>query len=197
MHHIVRTSIGVIAAIASYPLQAEDATSIRMPKVGDVTEFSAGCKRWEVKELDRAGYLISQCGGLIAYRSIANGYNLRKVTSADGTLLADFNPYQPLVELPLEVGKKWKQFYYNWKLPRGQRLAIDALCRVIAFETVTVTAGALPAYRVDCASVWAVHDVTGIVHGTIWYSPEIGAVIKYTSQDMPGQNFELTAYSLQ
>jgi hypothetical protein len=197
MKNPVLTLISVIAAIVSYPLHAEDVAPMRSPKVGDVTEFSAGCKRWEVKEVDRGGYLISQCGGLTAYRSIANGYNLRKVTSADGTLLADFNPYQPLVELPLEVGKKWKQFYYNWKLPRGQRVAIDALCRVIAFETVQVAAGALPAYRVDCASVWAVHDVTGIIHGTIWYSPQIGAVVKYTSQDMPGQNFELTAYSLQ
>jgi hypothetical protein len=197
MRHIVLAAIGVMAAIVSFPLHAEDAAAIRLPRVGDVTEFSSGCKRWEVKEVDRGGYLISQCGGLTAYRSIANSYNLRKVTSADGTLLADFNPYQPLVELPLEVGKKWKQFYYNWKLPGGQRVAIDALCRVVAFETVKVAAGALPAYRVDCASAWAVHDNTGIHHGTIWYSPQIGAVIKYSSQDSPGQAFELTAYSLQ
>jgi hypothetical protein len=37
----------------------------------------------------------------------------------------------------------------------------------------------------------------GFSHGTSWYSPQIGAVVKYVSQDAPGQSFELTAYSLQ
>jgi hypothetical protein len=202
MPRAVSYVVGAIAILSSQAALAGDPppANFRTPKVGEAVEvvdrlLTISCKRWVVKEVNKDGFNILQCGNNLAYFSVANSGNAVKVLTTDGETLMEFTPYVPGLSFPLELGKKWVGKYKGYTAEDGLRWSSDDTCEVKAFEPVKVAAGTLPAYRIDCEETYHVAGFSGFIHTKAWYSPETGAVVKVDNQENPKWNMEVAAFA--
>lgn len=202
MRRLLSLAVGVFALLAPCASRAQDAPPAKKPtpKVGDVFEYAdkfatVKCQRWEVKQIDKDGFLIVQCKDNFAYLSVANDYNLTKIVTEDGEILAEFKPYLPAIAFPFKLGKKWGGKYAGYTADDGNRWVGNDSCEVTAYETIKLVAGDFPAYRIECVDNWELGNMSGHSYSTSWYSPKAQAVVKVSNQRFPKWNMELISYS--
>ncbi len=204
MKRLVFWVIGGLLFAAPCAVQAQQAATADkpVPKVGDIHEYAkkfatVECSRWVIKETNKNGFLIAQCKDNLAYLSVTNDYNLTKIVTEDGEILAEFKPYLPSISFPLKVGKKWTGKYSGYTADDGFRWVAVASCEASAYETVKVAAGELPAYRIDCVDNWELGNMSGHAYSTSWYSPKALAVVRVSNPRFPKWNMELVSYSIK
>lgn len=190
-----------VAFVLPIPALAGDDAGAPRPSftVGHMVEFTdkfvtVDCQRWEVKELDRDGYRVSQCGENLAYFDNGTG-RLVKIVTEDGDKLAQFKPALPTIDFPLAVGKTWSGSYDGYTNDNGAMWSGDTDCKVEAKEPVKVAAGELEAYRIACSDNWEAPPFSGVSDSVSWYAPEVGAVVKTVNKQDSRWNSELKAYS--
>jgi hypothetical protein len=168
------------------------------PKVGDVVEFdklfaTVPCKRWEVKELDKNGLQISQCGDNFAHYDAATGALVRIVTK-DGDKLVQFSPRATSIDFPLSVGKRWSGKYDGYTNDDGASWNATTQCAVKGEEKVKVPAGEFDALRIECEDAWQSGPFSGVSKTTTWYAPKVGMTVKSVNPESAKWNYELTGY---
>jgi len=193
--------LGAFAAVAiAPPGSAADAPPAERPapKVGDVLEYTKrfvtiDCKRWEVKDVNRDGYTISQCGDNLAYIDTGTGTMVR-IVGQGGASLIEFKPRSPTLAFPLQIGKKWEGDYEGYRASAGVHWKSHVTCEVKSFEPVKVVAGEFDAYRVQCAEAWESTPFHGFSDSVSWYAPKLGTVVKSTNTSQGDFDFELARY---
>lgn len=154
------------------------------PKAGNWMQYSdrlmsVPCQRWQVKEANRKGEMITQCGDNLMHMSLANDLNPVKVVKASGETLVEFKPFFPQLSYPLSLGKKWSGEYDGFSADDGAKWSSKVSCEVKAWEKVTVAAGQFDSYRIECQEKWrAMLILTGESRSTRWYAPAVGMVVK-------------------
>lgn len=171
-------------------------------KPGGYFEFTessgsmGSCKRWTVKSTNTDGMLVIQCKDLLIYQSLANDFNIVKMTRLNGDLAYEFKPYMPTMVFPLEVGKKWTGEYAGFTEDTGDKWKSKVKCETTAFEKVKVLAGEFDAFRIDCVDNWrAMMVFSGEKTSARWYAPKLGTVVKVVHEDAKW-NYQLAAYKL-
>lgn len=199
MRQVLCSLVGVFTALAFHPALAADLPPAEMPtlKVGDAIEYSPrfvnlDCKRWEVTNLNKDGFLTIQCQDKIAYVSPTG--NLSKIVSQDGEKLVEFKPYLPSISFPLTLGKKWEGKYSGYTADNGLRWLGDNSCEVAAVEPVKVPAGDFETYRIDCLDKVDVLGHIYPIHTSAWYAPSIGATVKFVNKENPPYSYDVTYY---
>lgn len=184
---IALLSLGAVCHTAS----AQD----QPPKVEKYTGGAAGtrfsyvngvfllkCNRWEVKEVNKSGEIVSKCGNNTMYVTAENGNPIRSVNDK-GETVAKFAPFYPDVTFPLFVGKKWSGKYSGEE--GSKKWTSEVSCEAAAFEEVTVAAGKFPAYRIECVDKWdaGIIFINGKKKSTRWYAPSVGLIVKSINED--------------
>jgi len=197
MRYCVIALAGV--AIVS-PALAADAPSAEkpVPKVGDVLEYTKrfvtiDCKRWEIKELNRDGYNVSQCGDNLAYID-AQTATIARIATLSGSNLIEFKPRAPTLAFPLQIGKKWEGDYEGYRASNRTHWKSHVKCQAKSFEPVKVAAGDFEAYRVECEDAWESTPFHGFSDSVYWYAPKLGTVVKSTNTSQSDFDFELASY---
>jgi hypothetical protein len=195
--------MAAVAAPPPIPGRAADPPAAEKPVLnrGDVFEYvdrfeTVRCKRWEVAGRDGKGAVISRCGGNTAYFSEATGA-LLGIVARDGTDLVRFEPAAPAIAFPLRVGSTWGGTYRVSTHQASVSPSLEETCKVVAFETVHIAAGALPAFRYRCRTRWTVWALHGDVTETGWYAPSAKVVVKVVNDRDPSWNVELAGYALK
>lgn len=125
--------------------------------------------------------------------------NLAKVLYKKDEVKEQCDPSCDPLSFPLWVGKKWSYSYRSIKIIEAGKPysdMIDSDVKVIAYEQVTVPAGTYGAFKIE--EVRRPRSAKGPqarlgYHVTVWYSPEVKAVIKRVEDD-DSKNTELTKY---
>lgn len=192
----------VPAAAPAAPASAKAAPTADKPavKVGDTYEFAGNfvtvnCKRWEVKELNKDGFNISECGEYLSYISIDNG-NLARIVTKSGDKVVQFSPTAQTLSFPLSTGKSWTGSYRGYTADDGSNWESNVSCQVKAFEPVKVAAGEMEAFRIECTDSWASGPFRGQATSTNWYAPKAKTVVKAMNSTSKF-NMELASYSLK
>jgi hypothetical protein len=198
-----KTFMLCVASLIALParlLCAEDAPPTEIPtyRVGDIFEYvdryqTIACKRWEITGRAPDGSWISQCGDNIAYFS-ADDRALLRIVGKDGAELVKFAPSAPAIPLPLHIGQRWGG---RFRLSTAASLfspKVEESCEVVAFETIRVVAGDLPAFRIDCSSEWSVWPLNGKVAVTMWYSLDANSLVKVVNGSDKSWDLELARY---
>jgi hypothetical protein len=198
-----RACVVLALVLGGGTVAAQSTASVPMPtsKVGDVVEFdklyvTVPCKRWEVKELNKNGMLISQCGDNFAHFDAATGAMVRIVTK-DGDKLVQFSPRATSIQFPLSVGKSWTGSYDGYTNDDGASWNAKSKCAVQAAEKVKVPAGEFDALRIECEDAWSSGPFSGVSKTTSWYAPKVGTVVKSLNPEAARWNYELTSYQLK
>lgn len=199
-------SISTLAALPiSLPLAslALEAPVAERPlyQAGDSFEYvdrfqTVACKRWEVKDPNRDGALVTQCDDKLAYFSATTGA-LMRIARKDGTDLVSFRPFAPAIPFPLQVGSKWGGKFSVSTSGDLITPSLNEKCEVVAFETVTVAAGALPAFRFNCDTRWSVWPLHGSITVTSWYAPSAKTVVKSINGSDDKWNMELAGFTVR
>lgn len=171
---------GVAIAAADAP-PANQPPAARAGQMMQYTDrlMSVPCQRWQVKEANRKGEMITQCGDNLMHMSVANDLNPVKVVKASGETLVEFKPFFPQLSYPLSLGKKWSGEYDGFSADDGAKWSSKVSCEVKAWEKVTVAAGQFDSYRIECQEKWrAMLILTGESRSTRWYAPAVGMVVK-------------------
>ena len=171
-------------------------------KPGNYMEFSdskvsnGSCKRWQVKQTNSDGMLISQCNDLQYFQSVDNDFNLTKLAKSNGDVQFEFKPFMPDLAFPLEVGKKWTGEYTGTSVHESAKWKSKMQCEATAFEKVKVAAGEFDAFRIECVDHWrAMMVLSGEKRSTRWYAPKVNGMVKLVHDD-PKWNYELTGYKV-
>ena len=181
-------------------LAAETTTAeVPVPKVGNFQTFAGrvgtvDCQRWEVTAADADGFLVSTCGKYTSYLSLAGSYNLNRMEGPDGQPLVVFEPYFPAVEFPLAVRKVWKSRYEGYLATEGLRWEGEVTCRVVEFAPVTVKAGTIDAFRIECYDHRRAAMLETGANSTMWYAPSVPGVVKTVNHEDPRWDSELADY---
>ncbi|MBM4226955.1 MAG: hypothetical protein FJ164_04300 [Gammaproteobacteria bacterium] len=170
------------------------------PSPGEVHEFTGSvatipCSRWEVLESSDPALVESACGDYRMYFKREEQMNLHRVTTADGKELVRFDPAYPSLRFPLAVGKQWRKAYAGHSLLEDIAWQGDVSCEVADFAKVSVAAGDLDAFRIECKDRWKVADAESSVTSTTWYAPALEAVVKSVNYEDPRWNTELKRVS--
>lgn len=191
-----------LLAACAMPAIAADAPKVEQPpaaRVGQSMEYvdrlmSVPCQRWQVKEANRKGEMISQCGDNFMHLSLENNLNPVKVVKANGDTLVEFKPFFPQLVYPLQLGKKWSGEYTGYTADDGAKWSSKVSCEVRAWEKVKVAAGEFDSYRIECQEKWrAMLILSGESKSTRWYAPALGMVVK-TVSDKSKWDHQLAAY---
>lgn len=202
---LISASLCLAAAWALPPIpgRAADPPEAQKPVLnsGDVFEYvdrfeTVRCKRWEVAGRDGKGAVISRCGSNTAYFSEASGALLR-IVARDGKELVRFEPAPPAIPFPLRVGSTWSGTYRVSTQQTSVSPNLEETCKVVAFETVRIAAGALPAFRYECRTRWTVWALHGEVTETGWYAPSAKVVVRVVNNGDARWNVELAGYALK
>jgi hypothetical protein len=167
--------------------------------VGEVREFvsqvaTLNCTRWEIVESDLEGYLVSQCGEYKIYLKEDASYNMHKIT-AKGELAVEFKPFYPVIEFPLQVGKKWQAAYVGNSIVEGAMWDGNVKCEVADYTDVEVAAGVFKAYRIECQDRWKAAGMESSINSTTWYAPDGTGVVKSITYEDPRWNTELKSFT--
>lgn len=200
MRRVIFCLPGLLAAAMASSAAADTLPPAQMPKpkVGDYIEYSPrfvnlDCKRWEVTNTNKNGFLTLQCGDKIAFLSAENG-NLSKIVSGDGETLVQFKPYLPSVSFPLQVGKKWEGKYSGYTADNGLRWTGDQSCEVKDVERVKVPAGEFETYRIECLDNVQVINKIYPIHTTAWFAPKLGTSVKFVNKENPPYDYVVTSF---
>jgi hypothetical protein len=186
-------------AIASPALAADPPPAEKpMPKVGDMLEYTKrfvaiDCKHWEVKEVNKDGYTVTQCGDNLAYID-AETTTVARIVSKSGSKLLEFKPHSPTLAFPLQIGKKWQGDYEGYRASNRTSWKSHVTCEAKAFEAVKVAAGEFQAYRIECQDAWESTPFHGFNDTVNWYAPKLGTVVKSTNTSQSDFDFELAGY---
>lgn len=188
-------SIALIALISAsslcQPSMAEDQSkrAEKPPeiKVGAHVSYVNGipllkCNRWEIKEANKNGEIISQCGGNTSYMTAAQGNPIRSVNDKGETVLK-FTPFYQDLSFPLFTGKKWASKYSGQE--GAKKWDSELVCESAAFEDVSVATGKLQAFRIECVDNWdtGLPFINGKKKSTRWYAPTLGLIVKSINED--------------
>lgn len=182
MKQIVAVGAMLVATAALAQAPPADAPRPHVGDTFDVAESFLGvkCKHWELKDLDRGGYLIWQCEDKLVYFSAGHGFALSKIVTEDGKILASYKPYLPPLPWPLAVGKKWSGNYSGYTASDGAKWDATSTCEVKDIEPLRVGGRDVWTYRYDCADDWWSGIFWGTAYSSGWYSPEAKIVVKAT-----------------
>jgi hypothetical protein len=199
-----RTAARVLSAtvLCLLPLMTLAATEALRPSplVGTVHEYAGhllgvDCAIWRIVEVAPDGSAVADCNGHRLETSGANDTNAVRVTDPTGRKLVEFRPFAPALKFPLAIGMRWRQGYVGFTAFNNLIWDGEAQCRVVAFEAVTVPAGTLDAFRIECVDKWMVGPKQGATHVTRWYAPVAETVVKQVHREDPARwNFELVRY---
>lgn len=199
--------VSALWAVVAFPTLAALAPRAEKPamesiKPGNYLEFSdsrvsnGSCKRWQVKQPNSDGMLISQCNDLQYFQSVENDFNLSKMAKVNGEVQFEFKPFMPDVAFPLEVGKKWIGEYVGTSVHESASWKSKMQCEATAYEKVKVVAGEFDAFRIECVDKWrAMMVLSGEKRSTRWYAPKVNGMVKLVHDD-PKWNYELTGYKV-
>lgn len=205
MTRVLARLVGLGAAVAlcqgSVLAQTAPPAEKPTPKVGDVLEYvkdyvTVGCKRWEVKEVNKDGFNISQCGDNLAYLSTQTATVAKIVTTA-GKTMVEFKPGSPVLSFPLQVGKKWEGKYDGTRADTGASWTSSVTCEAKSFETVKVPAGAFEAFKIDCTDSWESPPFRGASEASAWYAPKVGTIVKQVNPSQSAFDYELASYAIK
>lgn len=178
------------------------ATEATMPEpaIGEVHEFVGSvatipCSRWEVVESPDPDLVHSACGDYRMEFKRGEQMNLHRVTMADGKEVVRFDPAYPALAFPLSVGKQWRKAYAGHSFQEDIAWQGEVSCEVADFAKVSVAAGDLDAFRIECKDRWKVADAESSVTSTTWFAPALGAVVKSVNYEDPRWNTELKRIS--
>lgn len=202
MKQIQKSLLSLSLLMTAVSAVATDAPKVEQPplaKAGNAMQYadrvmSVACQRWQVKEPNRKGEMISQCGDNLMYLSVENNLNPVKVVKASGETLVEFKPFFPQLSYPLHLGKKWSGEYDGFTADDGAKWSSKVSCEIKAWEKVSVAAGQFDSYRIECQEKWrAMLILTGESKSTRWYAPALGMVVKSVS-DKSKWDYQLAAY---
>lgn len=144
--------------------------------------FLLKCNRWEVKEANKNGEIVSQCGANTMYVTADAGNPIKSVNDK-GETVARFTPFYPDVSFPLFVGKKWTGKYSGEE--GSKKWTGDVSCEAVALENVAVKAGNLQAFRIECVDKWdaGIIFINGKKKSTRWFAPAVGLIVKSINED--------------
>lgn len=163
--------------VEKYPVSA---AGTRFSYVNGV--FLLKCNRWEVKEVNKSGEIVSKCGNNTMYVTAESGNPIRSVNDK-GETVAKFTPFYPDVSFPLFVGKKWTGKYSGEE--GSKKWTSEVSCEAAAQEDVSVTAGKFQAFRIGCVDKWdaGIIFINGKKKSTRWYAPSVGLIVKSINDD--------------
>jgi hypothetical protein len=163
--------------VEKYPVSA---AGTRFSYVNGV--FLLKCNRWEVKEVNKSGEIVSKCGNNTMYVTAESGNPVRSVNDK-GETVAKFTPFYPDVSFPLFVGKKWTGKYSGEE--GSKKWTSEVSCEAAAQEDVSVTAGKFQAFRIECVDKWdaGIIFINGKKKSTRWYAPSVGLIVKSINDD--------------
>jgi hypothetical protein len=110
----------------------------------------------------------------------------------------------PGIRLPLEVGKEWRNEYYETNVLTSVKSKISSLTKVSGQETVTTPAGSFETFKIErqarafniaAPSFFTEHQVI------LWYAPEVNHWVRRTTltkvqkRTRDSTSEELTAFS--
>lgn len=172
------------------------------PHVGDTFDVADSflgvkCKHWELKDLDRGGFLIWQCADKLVYFSAGHGFALTKILTEDGKVLAMYKPYLPPLPWPLTVGKKWSGTYSGYTDSDGNSWHATTTCQVKDTEPLRIGDRDVWTYRYDCADDWWSGIFWGTAYSSGWYSPEAKIVVKATLTGNKNANWRIIGFKTQ
>jgi hypothetical protein len=190
----------LLAATAAPP-QAVPPADRPHPKVGDsfdVAETFLGvrCRHWELKDLDRGGYLIWQCQDKLVYFATGHGFALRQIVTEKGEVLAAYQPYLPPLPWPLTLGKRWSGRYDGYTLNNGHSWHATSRCEVKAIEPLAIGGRSVWTYRYDCVDDWSSGLFWGSAYSSGWYSPEAKMVVKATLTGNPKADWQIVDFKM-
>jgi hypothetical protein len=93
---------------------------------------------------------------------------------------AKFDPYYPLFDFPLSVGKSWKK-QYRTTFANGDSSSSFLEAKVTTFEKITVPAGSFDAFRVEYSTESMSADANANISKgkvTVWYAPAVNHLIR-------------------
>lgn len=117
---------------------------------------------------------------LNAVRSTRRGYEFEN------------SPHYGGMSFPLYVGKSWEHHYTHSM--RSGTIQRRIRAAVTAYETVAVPAGTFGAYRIEIENQRL--DRPFPADETLWYAPDVGFVIKYSSREFRWE-YELARFNRQ
>ena len=198
---MVRVALAGLAVIAWAPCaRAQAPAPLPSAAVGDTFTYarkfaSVACTTWQITQLDQDGMVVSKCGDKTAYNLRSNGALVR-ITGRGGDPLVRFTPFAPGVQFPLELGKSWTASYTGYTADDDVTFQSQDACKVSAWETVQVPAGAMASYRIDCQDHWTAGPFSGTSHTASWYAPQAHAVVKARNDQDAKWNIDLVSDTL-
>lgn len=99
-----------------------------------------------------------------------------------------YRPAACWYRFPLAVGKSWS-CDYTFRAGDFERKNHYA-ARVVGYGPVHTRAGTFDAFRIEAT-------INEKFSGTHWYAPKVRASIKFESQTLPDNDYELVAYRLK
>ena len=144
--------------------------------------FLRKCNRWEVKDANKNGEIVSKCGENTMYVTAESGNPIKSVNDK-GETIAKFTPFYPDVSFPLFVGKKWTGKYSGEE--GSKKWTSEVSCEAAAQEDVSVAAGKFQAFRIECVDKWdaGIIFINGKKKSTRWYAPSVGLIVKSVNED--------------
>lgn len=101
---------------------------------------------------------------------------------------ASYSPAGCWYRFPLKVGQSWS-CDYTLRVGDAARQNHYA-ARVVGYGPVKTRAGTFDAFRIDAT-------VNEKFSGSHWYAPKVRASVKFESQTLPDNDYELVAYRLK
>ena len=192
----------IIMLLSAGPASADPPTAERPTyPIGDSFDYTGkfntvDCQHWEISELDADGALQTRCGNNIAYFS-KDGGALMRIIKTDGTPLVTFTPASPAMPFPLHLGSTWGGKFRLDAKTQPVTPNLEENCEVTAWESVTVAAGTLDAFRYECVTHWSVWPLSGDVTVTSWYAPAAKSVVKVINTSDSDWNIELAHFNVK
>lgn len=188
------------ALVGASPLLAQAPPAVApTPHVGDTfdvadTFLGVRCKHWELKDVNRGGYLIWQCQDKLVYFAAGHDFALAKILTEDGKVLAMYKPYLPPLPWPLTVGKKWSGTYSGYTASDGNEWRATSTCQVKDIEPLRIDGRDVWTYRYDCADNWWSGIFWGTAYSSGWYSPEAKIVVKATLTGNKNASYQIIQF---
>ena len=174
---------------------AQEAPLPPLPQVGDRFETEARflnvpCSSWTVMAVDPAREVVADCEGWRAVHTSSPPRTLTLVLRPDGSRLYAYDPYSPVLDFPLRVGKSWQASYEGFNGELGIGWSSNIRCLVEAYEE-----GEHPEFRIRCDDSFSTLLIIGGTHTSVfWYSPELGRITRQQHLSEPKYSWRLRGW---
>jgi len=88
----------------------------------------------------------------------------------------EYNPFYPMLQFPLEPGKKWSGNMVH-DVPQGT-IRTQLTAQVAGWEKVTVPAGTFDTIKILATGYWNESRADGPIRDTIWYAPAVRNIVR-------------------